>query len=160
MCAGNAFGQELEEPKPRTPFDRNRFSLGIALGSQNFATERYFVAGGSFGYFVLDGLEVGVGGAKWFGPDPSIAVATPTLRFIAYMVPGSIKPFVGSFYRHWFIGEPFDDIDSVGGTAGIVWYQGHVLLSVGATLEKTLTEDVCGDDCVDIYPAFNVSLSL
>jgi len=146
------------EPDPPTPFDRGRISLGLGLGSQSSFGERYFVAGGAFGYYVLSGLEVGVRGAKWFGDGPSVANITPAVRFVAFMVPGSIKPFIGTFYSHWFIGDAFDDVDSVGGTLGIVWHQGRgLVLSVGATVERIVSE--CTADCTDVYPALSLGLS-
>ena len=160
---GAARAQLLEEEAPEpTPFDRGKFSLGVLLGTQSAFGERYFAVGGGVGYFVLPGLEVGVSGAKWFGggDGPSVAVARPSLRYVAVIVPGPVKPFAGSFYNHWFIGDELDDVDSVGGTLGIVWYQrgSPVVISVGATVERIVSE--CTEDCTDIYPALGFSIAL
>lgn len=150
----------LEEPKPRTPFDQGRFSLGLALGPVDSLGDRYIVAGGAFGYYVLPGLELSVSGTKWFGDGPIIADASPKVRFIAYMVPGSIKPFVGTFFSRLFVEDPIGDIDSVGGTAGIVWLQGRgLLLSLGATVERYISDQIADEDKTQIYPSLNLSVS-
>lgn len=160
---GAARAQLLEEERPEpTPFDRGKFSLGVSLGTQSAFDERYFAVGGGVGYFFLPGLEIGVAGTKWFGGGggPSVASARPSLRYVAVIVPGPIKPFAATFYNHWFIGDGLDDVDSVGGTLGIVWYQrgSPVILSLGATVEQIVSE--CADDCTDIYPALGISIAL
>ncbi len=142
--------EEEEKQSQPTPWDRGRISLGVGLGSQSAFGERYFVIGGSVGYYVLPGLELALRGANWFGGDIGIARVSPEVRYVALDVPGSFKPYVGAFYNHWFIGDGLDDIDSVGGRAGIVFHQGSgFIIGGGVAVERIISE--C-DACTDVYP--------
>jgi hypothetical protein len=150
-------------PRPPTPFDRGRISLNVSLGTQRTFDETYFAVGGRIGYYVLDGLEVGFGGVKWFGGDPSIAMISPELRYVLYPVDWSFRPFVGGFYHHWFIGDPYDDYDTVGGTLGVMYAQrgSALVLGLGATVEHVVsTCDDMTEDCTMIYPAVFLGFSL
>lgn len=149
--------EEPEEPPP-TPWDQGRISLGISLGSQGAFGERYFAVGGGVGYFVLPGLALSLSGERWFGGDPGIARLTPEVRYVAYRIPFVLKPYAGVFYNHWFIGQPFDDVDTVGGRLGLMINQGGgLIIGGGVAVERTLT--AC-DDCVEIYPDIVLALSL
>jgi hypothetical protein len=151
-----------DEQQP-TPFDQGRISLGLSLGTQRSFDETYFSVGGRVGYYVLPGLELGVSGLKLFGGGPSIAMASPEARYVLYPVDWPARPFVGAFYRHWFIGAPYDDYDTLGGTLGVLWAQGSgLVLGIGLTVERVVSscDSSNGDDCTLIYPALVVGLSL
>src|SRR5690349_887589 len=86
------------EPPPErepTPFDQGRISIGIALGTQRTLDQTYLAVGGSLGYFVLPGLELGCSGIHWFGGDPAVSVVSPQVRYVLYPVPWKTRPFVG-----------------------------------------------------------------
>jgi len=150
-------------PKPPTPFDRGRISLNVSLGTQRSFDKTYFAVGGRVGYYVLDGLEVAFGGVKWFGGDPSLAMISPEVRYVLYPVDWSFRPFVGGFYHHWFIGDPFDDYDTIGGTLGVMYTQrgSAFVLGLGATIERVVSDcDSTAQDCTMIYPAVFLGISL
>jgi hypothetical protein len=148
-----------EKPEP-TPYDRGRISLGFAAGSQSGIdpNERHFFLGGGVGYYVLPGLQLGVQGIKLFGATPSIAMLSPNIRYVFVQVPGSIKPFVGAFHMHWFIGDAFDDVDTAGARSGVVIARGSLVIALGLAYERVVSE--CTGDCAEVYPEIGFGISL
>lgn len=148
------------EPPLKTPFDRGKFGLGIYGGSQTTLDHRYFAVGGSVGYFVLDGVEVGLGALHMFGDGPSISKLTPSLRYIAQPLVGKspVIPYVGVFYNHWFIGDDLADVDTLGTRGGLVYVSGQLVLGLGVVYEHVVSE--CVTDCSSVYPDFTISLAL
>ncbi|MBS1124629.1 MAG: hypothetical protein H6Q90_6857, partial [Deltaproteobacteria bacterium] len=112
------------------------------------------------GYFVLDGLEVGLGALHQFGDGPSISQLSPSLRYVAQPLVGRspLIPYTGVFYRHWFIGSALADVDTVGARAGLLYVSGQFVLGLGVVVERTVS--TCDADCVQVYPDFTISLSL
>lgn len=153
-------GLAPEEPPPSTPFDRGKFSLGLYGGSQSTLGHRYFGIGGGLGYFVLDGVELGLGGQFLFGDGPNIGRVTPSLRYVAQPLVRSspVVPYVGVFYERAFIGEDIADVDTVGGRLGLIYVSGKLLLGVGVAYARTVSE--CVTDCSSVYPDFAIALSL
>ncbi len=154
------YGIEISEPTPSTPFDQGKFSLGVYGGSQSMLGARYFGIGAGLGYFVLDGLELGLGGQFFFGDGPNIGRVTPSVRYVAQPLVHSspVVPYVGVFYNHWFIGDDITDVDTAGVRGGLVYVSGKVLLGLGVAYERTVSE--CVMDCSSVYPDFAIALSL
>jgi hypothetical protein len=146
-------------PPPATPFDRGKFALGVYGGSQSALGQRYFGIGAGLGYFVLDGLELGLGGQFLFGDGPNIGRVTPSLRYVAQpLVPHSpVVPYVGVFYNRQFIGDDIADIDSVGTRGGLIYVSGKVLLGLGVAYERIVSE--CVTDCSSVYPDVTIAVS-
>jgi len=152
---------DAEEPPPKTPFDRGRMGISVAGGASNNFGQRYFAIGAGFGYYVLDGLELGIAAIHQFGDGPSISRVAPSIRYVAQPLVGSwpLIPYVGVFYNHWFIGDGYPDVDAVGGRAGFLYVSGSILLGLGVAVERTVSE--CPDsECWTAYPDFTNSLSL
>jgi len=120
----------------------------------------HFALGAAVGYFVLDGVEVGLGGLYQFGDGPSISKLTPSLRYIAQPLVGRspVIPYVGAFYNHWFIGDGLADVDTLGGRGGLVYVSGQLVLGLGVVYERVISE--CVMDCSSVYPDFTISLAL
>ena len=154
--------ETIKEPPPPTPFDRGKFSLGIAGGTQSSLGYRYFALGGGVGYFVLDGVEVSLGGQYQIALNdgPTVGKLTPALRYVAQPLVGRwpVIPYVGAFYSHLFIGDGISDVDSVGGRAGFIYVSGKLLLGLGVAYERIVSE--CVMDCSAIYPDLAIALSL
>ena len=149
-----------DEPPPlKTPFDRGKFSLSAGGGSQTLLGSSYFAVGASAGYFVLDGVEIGLGALHEFGSGPSISKLTPMLEYVAQPLVGKspVIPYVATFYNHWFIGGQ-SDVDTVGGRAGLLYVSGQLVLGLGAAYERIVS--ACVMDCSSIYPDFTISLAL
>jgi hypothetical protein len=146
-------------PPPKTPFDRGKFNLSVGGGSQKLLDQSYFAIGASAGYFVLDGVEIGLGGLHEFGGSPSISKLTPMLEYVAQPLVGKtpVIPYVATFYNHWFIGGQAD-VDTVGGRAGLLYVSGQLVLGLGAAYERIVSK--CVMNCSSIYPDVTVSLAL
>ena len=162
LAATTSARAQVVEPPPRppTPFDRGKLGLSGGGGTQTNLGYRYFVVGLGVGYFVLDGLEVGLGALHQFGDGPSISQLSPSLRYVAQPLVGlsPLIPYTGVFYRHWFIGSELADVDTVGARAGLLYVSGQFVLGLGVVVERTVS--TCDADCVQVYPDFTISLSL
>src|SRR4051812_43492665 len=64
-------------PPPPTPFDRGRMGLSFGFGSQTVLGEHAYIVGGSFSYYVVDGVALDLGASHQFGSGPSISRLTP-----------------------------------------------------------------------------------
>jgi hypothetical protein len=148
------------EPGPReTPFDRGRVSLSAGGGSQTAYGFRYFGVGVGAGYYVLDGLEVGLFALHEFGGGPSISEVSPSLRYVAQPLVGRwpLIPYAGVFYNHWFIGDTFSDLDRVGARGGLLYLSGRIIAGAGAAYEHTVS--MCSQDCDSVYPDVTLGFS-
>ncbi len=146
--------------RAKTPFDRGRFGLSLGGGTQEAFGVEYVAIGGGVGYFVLDGVELGLSALEEFGSGPNIAKLSPSLRYLAQPLVGHtpVIPYVGVFYNHWFISGDNADLDSVGARAGGVHISGSLLLGLGVAVERYVS--TCSTDCVLIYPDFTISLAM
>lgn len=159
-AAHAAPGDPVEEPPRRTPFDQGRFNLGFGAGSQTAFGQRYFAIGGGAGYFVLDGVEVGLSGQYQWGDGPSITRLSPALRYVAQPLVGvwPVIPYVGVFYSHWFIGDMIPDEDAIGGRTGLLYVSGSVVLGLGVAYEHLVSE--CTTNCSAVYPDLTIAVAL
>lgn len=97
-------------------------NFGFHIGQDNAYGNNYTVIGVNVSYFLIDNLSTGLGYQTWLGEDPSINQVTLPLT---YHVPieGMLRPYVGAFYSHTFMGEDkhyeYNDYDSYGGRVGV-----------------------------------------
>lgn len=152
LVATRAHAGGLEPDRP-TPFDRGRWGFSAALGTQTAFGHSYFSAGAGVGYFVLDGLEIGLFGVHEFGDDPSISELSPSVQYIAQPLANSwpVIPYAAGFYNHWFLGSGFSDLDTVGARGGIVRLQGRAIVGLGVAYEH-IVSSTCRTDCDLVYP--------
>lgn len=136
---------------------RSRLSLSgglIAFGDSGSD----FAIGGSYGYFIVDNLELGVDVLMTFGEAPFTLRTGPSLLYIV-PIEAEAQPYFGAFYRHWFITDSaFLDQDTIGGRLGIVVRTSGVFFQLGLVAEQTISE--CEDDCTAFYPELGFSLLL
>jgi len=97
-------------------FDKGKTVATFAIGNGQFFRENYLVVGVGIGYYVTDGLELGVDVDFWTGGDPSIYEITPKLTYVFHNS-SNLKPYLGGFYNRTFI-EGFNDTDAVGYRVG------------------------------------------
>jgi len=155
---GSSTAHAQDEESESTPWDQGSIGLSIVLASQDAFGDSYIVVGAGVGYYFLPGLEVGLQGVQWFGGDPSVTVVSPELRYVAVPLGWPLLPYVGGFYTHYFIGDPFADADSVGTRLGLMYHQGGgLIVGVGAAFERFVSE--CSDDCSTIYPEISVGFT-
>ena len=152
--------QTSEEPPSAPsagPFAQHQVRVAIQGGTAGAFGERYFILGAGAAYYVLDGLEVGVDVESWFG-SPNITKLSPQVRYILHFVPG-IKPYIGTFYRHFFI-SGFEDIDSVGGRAGVYYIAGRqAFIGFGVIHEVFLSCPASSNVCSNTYPEITLSFT-
>lgn len=148
----------VSSPGLADPFEQGKVRVSLSGGTIHTYDSTYFVLGGGVGYFVLDGLELGLDGTHWFGGTPSVSKLSPGVQYFLYQLDPFI-PYVGGFYKHWFVSDGYRDLDTLGGRVGLVFVVGSSLyLGVGAVHEVIVSS--CSGDCSDTYPEVIISLSL
>ncbi|MCC6621461.1 MAG: hypothetical protein IT385_09400 [Deltaproteobacteria bacterium] len=146
------------EPDYNAPWRQGRSRLGLGGGLIGLSGSDDFYFGLSYGYFIVDNLELGVDTLLTFGSQPFTARVGPSLLYVI-PVEAQVQPYVGGFYRHWFISDDaLADLDSLGWRAGLVLRTGGTFLQLGIVMESVL--DCEGDDCTSFYPELALSLSL
>jgi hypothetical protein len=144
------------------PFSRGNVRLTLLLGTGSTVSDTYFILGGGPGYFLADGLEIGLDYEGWFFGDPVIHRLSPGLRYILHMVP-VIKPYVGTFYRRTFVTGGYEDFNQVGVRGGLYYVPrgGGVYVGGGAVYDRLLD---CDDnslvDCDSVYPEIFFGVSI
>ena len=130
------------------PFSKGRFRLSGG-GGTTFGGGGFVLALG-FGYFVLDGLEIGLDGDIWLGGDPLMGSLAPQVRYLLpYIYP--VIPYVGIFYRHRFIEKPWDDQDFFGGRVGMLISIDNRFMFGGGVVMQYAFQDF-GEERFDYYP--------
>ena len=138
------------------PFARGRTRFGLMAGWGQSGGDDYFLLGLGVGYYLANGVDLGVDGEAWIGSEPGIYKISPGIRYVAYQVP-RFKPYVGFHYRHAFVTDDFEDRDSLGGRAGLYYAsQAGTYIGIGAVYDHYLNCDF--GDCDDVYPEFTVSI--
>jgi hypothetical protein len=140
--------QVYEAPAPQTgpdpgPFKAGRKRVGLFAGAGSTFNQTYFMIGVGGGYYVLDGLEVGLDVEGWLGKDPSIWKVTPQVRYVLWQL-GALKPYVGAFYRANYYASPYPDFNSYGGRAGVAYRNGGNYVAVGVVHEIFEQDDFFG----------------
>jgi hypothetical protein len=135
------------------PFSPGRMRISLGAGSTRWDGHSYWVFGGGFSVFVIEGLEVGAEVEQWFG-SPSVTKLSPQLRYILPDL--AISPYVGVFYRHWFI-RGAGDLDSAGARAGVVYVSGNLFVGGGLVTESVFRG--CASGCELLYPELVLAAS-
>jgi len=107
-------------------FDAGSLSLSVVLGEGRAFNDTYRIFGVGAGYYVADGLELGLDYEVWSGGSPRIEQISPKVNYV-FARYGSVSPYVGGFYRRTRI-DGFEDRDAWGGRAGIYARSGRNLV--------------------------------
>ncbi len=150
-------------PSPKRdagPFSKGSIGLTVLAGSASIGDKWWMIIGAGVGYFVVDGLEVGVEGQAWIFDEPVVGTVTPQVRYILHMVP-VLKPYVGTFYRRYIIGDDINDFSSIGARAGAILVPGksRTYIGLGAIYEHVL-DDQAFLSSDEWYPEITVGISL
>lgn len=140
------------------PFAKGSKRVNIVGGIGSNYGETYLIIGGGISYFVADGLSLGLAGEGWILQDPSFWKVSPEARYTFWKMK-KFKPYVGAFYRHTFMSDPYDDFDSWGGRAGVTYRKGGSYVSLGVVHEVYLDCDTIFRDCSSTYPEMSFWIS-
>ena len=142
------------------PFDKGNTTATFALGSGKTLNENYLIIGAGIGYYIKDGIEVGVEVDYWSGGDPSIYEITPKLSYV-YDNASQLKPYLGVFYNRTFI-EGLDNSDAVGYRAGVLMYSSRNAYLGAGIVHKELQD--CTNTlflkCSETYSEISIIFSL
>ena len=145
-----------------TAFSKNSTSVGVILGSGSAFNDNYIILGVGVGYYVLQGLEIGLDVQHWFSGDPSITKVSPQIRYV-FTQPKVIKPYVGAFYRRTYFGDfkgiAIDDQDSFGYRAGAYFSTNNRLYIGGGIVYEEYKDCDPSYDCSTTYPEILFTVS-
>ncbi len=138
-----------------TAFSKNSTSVGVIVGSGSTFNDNYIILGVGVGYYVLQGLEIGLDVQHWFSGDPSITKVSPQIRYV-FTQPKVIKPYVGAFYRRTYFGDfkgiSIDDQDSFGYRAGAYFSTNNRVYIGGGIVYEEYKDCDPSYDCSTTYP--------
>ncbi len=141
-----------------TPFSQGMSRFSLQVGTTRAFDRTYTAIGLGAGYYIADGLELGLDGDAWFGNTPHIYRMSPGLRYV-FPLSGSLKPYAGIFYRRTFIGSAPDQ-NEAGGRAGVTALYGpRTTFSLGVVYDARINCDrTVYSSCSEVYPelAFSV----
>ena len=140
-------------------FGKGRTHVVAAAGSGHAFGENYLVLGLGVSYYLIDGLNVGLGLESWTGADPGMRKLTTSAQYVFYQVP-RVKPYVGAFYRRTYL-DNLPDLDSAGGRAGAYLQAGrNAYLGAGVVYEKYVDcKDSVYRSCSSTYPEVTFTLA-
>jgi hypothetical protein len=142
------------------PFSKGSHALSVIVGSGTSFNDDYVILGGGYGYYVIDGLEIGIDAQTWLSGDPSITKISPQIKYV-FTQPQAVKPYVGVFFRRTYI-DGLDDLDSTGYRAGLYFMpQKNFYFGGGVAVENysDCNESVY-TDCSTTYPEILFSFAL
>ena len=145
-----------------TAFSKNSTSVGVVLGSGSAFDDNYVILGLSVGYYVVNGLELGIDLQHWFSGEPSITKVSPQIRYV-FTQPKVIKPYLGAFYRRTYYGSyrgiDLDDQDSYGYRAGAYFSTDNRVYIGGGVVYEQYKDCAEFTDCSSTYPEILFTVS-
>ncbi|MFC1588973.1 hypothetical protein ACFL3P_01735 [Pseudomonadota bacterium] len=147
-------------PAHAAPFAKGDVGVSLLVGSGQAFNDSYTIVGAGIGYFVADGLKLGINAETWLGGDVSINKFSPQVQYVMAREE-KLKPYLGIFYRKTSI-EGFEDLDAAGGRAGVFLSQQRgYYLSIGVVHESYLScDEAVFVSCSDTYPEITFTFSL
>ncbi len=146
-------------PAKRDAFSSGTKRLSVVVGNGYAFDNSYLLIGVGAGYFIANGLDLGLDFEYWTGASPSITKVSPRLDYV-FNAGSSLRPYAGVFYRRTMI-EGLNDLDSIGGRAGLYFMSGKsVYVGAGLVYESYLSCDTATySSCSDTYPEIVVAFS-
>ncbi len=146
-------------PTKRDAFSAGSKRLTVVVGNGYAFDNSYLLIGVGAGYFLANGLDLGLDFEYWTGSSPKITKISPRADYVLN-TGSALRPYVGVFYRRTMI-EGLDDLDSTGGRAGLFFMSGkNVYIGAGVVYESYLSCDSAKySSCSDTYPEITVAFS-
>lgn len=115
-------------------------------------------AGLSGGYYVVEGLELGLGATYISADDVALLQTTGSTTYV-FFPEQSLNPYTGAFLRRWIVLEGEVEPRTSAGFRGGVYHSsgGGLMLGLGLVYETILDCDD-GETCASTYPEFSLSL--
>jgi len=137
-----------------SPFDEGVVNTSILIGSGRAYNDDYTVFGIGIGYYLVNGLQLGVDYEYWSGGEPTIQQISPRINYV-FTRTKSFSPYIGVFYRRTMI-DTLPDSDAYGGRAGAYFRSGdNFIMGAGvAYIEYKNCEESIFQSCSDTYPEF------
>jgi hypothetical protein len=137
--------------EPRAKWTRQIFSWA-SVGTTFAYGQTYGSANAGVGYLMKYGIAPNVELGYAFGNSPTLWSVRPGVTWFMPVAP--VRPYVGTYYTHWFVGSGLPDQDGIGGRAG---------LSVGRVVSLGVAYDHvfgCSVNCDSWTPQISAGLSL
>ena len=132
-------------------YEQGSKKLAVIAGAGSAFDDDYWILGAGVGYYVIDGLELGITWEKWFSGNPEFDQVTPDLTYV-FITSSRVDPYVGVLYRRLFI-DGLDDLSGVGARAGInIEISPRAYLGLGAIyVDYTSCDEDIYVDCSESY---------
>ena len=142
------------------PFKQGGTSFSLGIASATAFNSNYTVVSVGLGFYLIDGLEVGLDAQSWLGSGPSITKLSPQFMYV-FNQDGALKPYLGAFYRKTNY-SGFENLDAAGARAGMYFSKGEgYYLRAGVVYENELS---CNETqfvtCSETYPEINLTFML
>ncbi len=146
-----ASAQAAPPPEQKIPLRKRIFTWG-SIGTTFAYGETYGSANLGAGYLMAHGITPNVEASYMFGNSPTIWALRPGVTW--YSSIPVLKPYLGVYYTHWFVGGSLPDEDGVGGRLGVSIGR---LMSLGVTYDRAMN---CTKNCDIWTPMVTAGLSL
>jgi hypothetical protein len=134
------------------PFTEGSTRLSLLVGGNTAFDKDYTVLGVGVGYYVMDGIEVGLEAETWQGNSPRIERITPGVNVVLYSFQ-TVKPYAGIFFRRTFIENHGNHNETGARAGGIVLAGQRAYFGAGLVYEQRLNCDrSIYSSCSDVYP--------
>lgn len=145
-----------------TAFSKNATSVSAVIGSGKAFNDEYVILGAGAGYYVTNGLELGIDAQYWLSGSPSITKITPKLTYV-FTQPKVIRPYVGAFYRRTFYGDykgiSIEEQNSYGYRAGAYFSASNNVYIGAGFVHEEFSDCNKLSDCSSTYPEMTFAVS-
>jgi len=134
-------------------FTSGQTRVSVSAGNTRAYNDNYFQIGIGAGYYVLDGLELGLDASSWLGGETRIHEVMPSATYVLGNLE-SFAPYAGAFYRHTFI-EGRDGVGAYGARGGVLIQQAanlHLRAGVAVIRYTRCDQTMGGANCTDYFP--------
>ena len=110
------------------------------------------------GYFIRDGLELGLGTTYIKSDETAVQQLTMSTTYV-FLPESSLNPSAGVFFRHWFILDgDLEPASSTGLRLGAYYSGGGGLILGGHIVYERIINCKAVDDCESLYPEFSLAI--
>ena len=65
-----------------SPFDKGRSTIAISAGNGSAFNDNYLILGLGYGYYLANGLQLGIDFDFWLNGSPSVYQVTPEIQYV------------------------------------------------------------------------------